>query len=258
MAMRDRLTVIEKYAAMFDAAEDEDALLETLGTPTRVAISLAGDYIPSPVGETDDEPQPEQPSPPTPWEEEAAEPPEADPEQPGELEEDAAEEPTEPAPVFLNSEAAEIPPEAAPVAEPKEQPPAQSLPKFFTEGDSAPQAEPARAYKPVLTTIFTIAAVLIGLPITLVLIAVGMPFFLLGGGAVLITVWCYVEFFAGSLGMVSDNLFCGGISLALCAVGALIAWLGIWISISLARLFIEKCILLPGRAICIKKEAVQE
>ena len=248
------MAVIEKYAQMFDEAEDEDILLETLGTPTKVAISLAGSYTPSPVGELSPETRPRRPSL---WDEEKKET-EEPAEEPAPLPETQNEEASESKePVFLNTTSAEIPPNPEPFENPQDKKPqTQDLPDFFKEEPKT--TEPRREYKPVLTTIYTILAVLIGLPITLALIAIGAPILLLGAGVVCAVAWCYFEFFAGSLGMVSDNLLCAGVALFICAIGALIAWCGLWISISLARFFISKCILRPGRAICIKKEAAGE
>ena len=48
MSSWDREAEMNKYTAMFDAAEDEAALIESIGTPTQIAISVALGYKPSP------------------------------------------------------------------------------------------------------------------------------------------------------------------------------------------------------------------
>ena len=48
MSSWDRQAVLEKYEALFAAAEDPDALTEELGTPTKLAIDLAATYVPTP------------------------------------------------------------------------------------------------------------------------------------------------------------------------------------------------------------------
>ena len=49
MSSWDRQAVLEKYEALFAAAEDPDALTEELGTPTKLAIDLAATYVPTPA-----------------------------------------------------------------------------------------------------------------------------------------------------------------------------------------------------------------
>jgi len=57
MSSWDRQATLEQYAAMFREAEDEEALIEKLGSPTKLAIGLAGHYVPTaaPGSRTDDE-----------------------------------------------------------------------------------------------------------------------------------------------------------------------------------------------------------
>ena len=47
MSSWDRQAALEEYRARFDAAEDPEALMAELGSPTRLAISLAESYVPS-------------------------------------------------------------------------------------------------------------------------------------------------------------------------------------------------------------------
>lgn len=48
MSSWDRQATLEKYSALFDSCESEEALLEELGTPTKQAIELARSYVPTP------------------------------------------------------------------------------------------------------------------------------------------------------------------------------------------------------------------
>jgi len=48
MSSWDRQSVLRKYEMMFDAQPNTEALIEALGTPTRLAVELARDYVPSP------------------------------------------------------------------------------------------------------------------------------------------------------------------------------------------------------------------
>ena len=65
MSAWDRSAALERYAALFSAAEDEEALAEELGSPTKQAIELARTYVPtapsrresSPAASGEDEPE---------------------------------------------------------------------------------------------------------------------------------------------------------------------------------------------------------
>ena len=48
MSAWDRRDALAKYDAMFDEAADEAELIDTLGSPTKLAIGLALNYVPSP------------------------------------------------------------------------------------------------------------------------------------------------------------------------------------------------------------------
>lgn len=49
MSSWDKQAALDKYSALFDEAGDEAALIKMLGSPTRLAISLAGSYVPTPA-----------------------------------------------------------------------------------------------------------------------------------------------------------------------------------------------------------------
>ena len=47
MSSWDRQAALRKYRALFAASVDEEALMDELGTPTKVAIELAASYVPT-------------------------------------------------------------------------------------------------------------------------------------------------------------------------------------------------------------------
>lgn len=49
MSAWDRRDTLQKYDALFDEAADIEELIATLGSPTKLAIGLASDYVPSPA-----------------------------------------------------------------------------------------------------------------------------------------------------------------------------------------------------------------
>ena len=49
MSSWDREATLEKYNAMFDAADSEAEVLVTLGSPTKLAIAIANEYVPTPA-----------------------------------------------------------------------------------------------------------------------------------------------------------------------------------------------------------------
>ena len=53
MSSWDRDATIVRYERMFMTARDPEALMEELGTPTKIAVELARDYVPSPPPEED-------------------------------------------------------------------------------------------------------------------------------------------------------------------------------------------------------------
>lgn len=248
MSLKDREAVVAQYAKRFDEAGDDEEVIAELGTPTQVAISLAGSYIPSPM---DDLPMNPGEAPQT--QSEIEETPAQEREEELSIE-NALSEPvqTEQA---QNGYAESSTQGDEPVFEN-----ADTFPSFDeagTETAAKPLVHPRR-YKPVWTTIYTFFAIIIGLPITIVLICIGLPFITVGAAAVSLTVWLFVFVISG-LSMVSDILFCAGIALAVCAVALVVFWFGLWLSIRLAEAFISGCVLRLGRKICVKakKEAAE-
>lgn len=258
MSTADRAAAIRKYSAMLDAAEDEAALMDELGTPTRLAISLARSYVPGTMQEEDGEPSESVPEAPAGEPETAieapAEEPEAAIEAPVETQ-DAPEE--ESGPVF--GEGAELDEEQTRALEPV---PAEDEPVSLPEPVPEPEPQPVQDEQDAprrtlrgggaVLAVYTVFAIIIGLPVAVVLIAVGLPFLLLGAGVIAAAAYSVVTV-VPMLGMFSDILLVSGAGLVFCAAGLVIAWLGAWISISLGSAWIGGAVLRLGRRLCWKE-----
>lgn len=243
MSSWDREATLDRYEAMFDEGGDPEAVMERLGSPTKVAVDLAQDYISSrPPGETIEQDEPEIEvisleqllaeedediplAPPLPVEvvESWTPPPEEEIEAP-------------PAPAFE-----EMPPELSPEVPPAYKP---SAPKSPAPGP----LEPETAGGGALLVLYYVLAVLIGLPVALVLFCTGVPFMVSGVVITARTVGTVPGLFA-SFTLLSDVLLVAGASLVRLALGLLLAWLGAWLSLTLCRLWIFRLILPLGRSI---------
>lgn len=198
MSSWDRQTALERYTALFDAAEDEEALAEELGTPTKLAIELARTYVPTTAPAPRAEP-------------ETAETPEEVPEQ---ISWD------------LNPE-------------PKAEETAPATVRKLSGGALAA---------------YLVPAIVIGLPVTVALVCLGIPF-LAAGAALIVAAVKEALAVAAALGLVSDILLTLGAALAVCAVGLLLCWLGLWISMELCYLWVAKVVVALGRKLCVKEVA---
>ncbi len=194
MSSWDRQAVLADYAKKFEYCTDFDALVEQIGTPTKVAVELAKDYVPTP-----------------------------------------------PPAVVAPAAAPEPSPEAIPAPEPEPEP----------EPEEGPQV---RGKAPVLGVI---AAVILGLgvalPVTIVTLVLGIPF-LAAGVAVIYGCVSFVLHALPQLGLISDILLLIGGGLVGTAVGLLVAAFGLWLSLALSRLWVEKVTVPVGRALTHAKE----
>ena len=234
MSSWDRYSALKKYQALFAAASDEQALIEELGTPTKLAIDLAATYVPTPSpsalanalircpvalddmlrapgapAATLDEPEPEE-------------------------ENDAPKPET-----WVFESAAE--PEAV-----------EAAPEDDIQWGASADAPASRVRGGALAA-YLIPAVVIGLPVCVVLVCLGLPF-LCGGGALIYGAVHEVLKVFGSLTLVSDMLLTGGVTLLLCALGLLLAWFGLWLSMQLCWVWVNALFGL-GRRLCIREEA---
>lgn len=218
MSSWDRQAALDKYNALFDEAGDEAALIKMLGSPTHLAISLANSYVPTPA-----------PAP--------SATPEEKPESPFAEFESAPQ----------TGEAAEDSPAAEPVPAPESAP--EVLP-----GETEEAEEPGRRVRPFGLIVSILFGLVIGLPVAIVLICIGIPFLALGAATVGLSVSLVLELI-GLLAMFSDVLIVVGAGLVLAAVGLLLAWFGLWLSISLGQLWIGGAVLKACRAMSWKEVA---
>ena len=243
-----RKAVLEDYSARFDAAEDTEALLEELGTPTRVAYVLAQSYVPSPPsGAEANAPLPEAPE----------EPPE-----PASLE-SMLEEVSEAE--FFGTEEAETseadaddaPPQAenaeAAAPEAAEAPAAEAIQPTPEPVAAPPQAERRSKVRVGGLIGFIVFCIVPGLPVAALFFVLGLPFVALGlFGALFLLQTARTGFAAYRLW--SDSLLlAGGLALGL-AVCLLLVWLGLWIGISLVRLWIRDVMIPWGKHMIFRKE----
>jgi uncharacterized membrane protein len=238
MSSWDRQAALRKYRSLFAASEDEQALMDELGTPTKLAIELAASYVPtrppsalaqaleecpvaledllrdpnalaadllSPAPETEVSADPEAPQPET-WVFEQMQLPELDP---------------------------------APAAEEPE----------------APQAPRGRVRVGALIG-YLIPAVVIGLPVAVVLVCVGLPFLAAGAGLIFTAILQALRFIA-QLRLVSDILLTVGAALIACGVGLALCWFGLWLSMELCWLWVGRALIGLGRRLCLRKEAAE-
>ena len=101
---------------------------------------------------------------------------------------------------------------------------------------------------------YLIPAVVIGLPVTVVLVCIGVPFLAAGAALIVEAVKSALAVIA-ALALVSDVLVTLGAALVLCALGVLLCWLGLWISMELGSIWVEKVVLALGRKLCVKEVA---
>ena len=242
MSSWDRQAALKKYQALIDAAPDEEALFEELGTPTKLAIDLAASYVPSPSPSMRAEALLRCP---VALEDlldapgvlaadlSAPEPEEAEPA------EDAA---PRPETWVFDPEPAAAPELTADAGE-------AALP---AEAPAAPEAR-VRVRGGALAA-YLVPAILIGLPVTVALVCLGLPF-LCGGAAVIVgAVYGGIQVIT-RLTLVSDMLLSGGFMLLLCAAGLVLCWFGLWLSMELCWLWAGRCVCGLGRRLCMREEA---
>ena len=233
MSSWDREAALEKYGALYDECATEDEVAERLGSPTRLAIAIARDYIPT-----------------------APEPKKADPAPDEETPSGEADD--RPAPA-----------DEAPAAELGDLSPAPETPLVLPALDDAKAAldepkTPAKAAKapgqrrklrPLVFILYLIPAVVIGVPVAAVSVALGIPFFAAGAALAVGAVYIAVQTIP-QLTMVSDVLMLAGAGLVCCAAALLLAWFGLWLSLTLGSAWI-RLVLRLGSRLCYKKEAAE-
>ena len=225
MSSWDRAATLEKYSALLDTYSDEEDIIEMLGTPTKLAIDLARDYVPTPP--------PAKPA--------AAEIPEEVSE---EVSEEADAEETAPDP---DAQARFAAVQQALVQQ------AESAAPEIAEAPTEQKRSAKRRVKPAASVFYAIACSLIGLPVAILLIVLGVPALMLGTG-VIVTAVLTVFSILGSLSLISDILLLIGGALVAAAIGLLLLWLGLWISLELGWLWIGRALIPLGQKLCLEKE----
>lgn len=224
MSAWDRRATLQKYEALFDEAADQEELIATIGTPTKLAISLALNYVPSPAPAS---------IPTESAEETADEPAEDEGDEGSEAPSDAEEESGEPSPDREEEASAE--------EESKEELPPPVSPR--------PRRK-VRFFGLLFSIIF---GLVIGVPLAIVLICLGLPFVVTGLGLGAGVVWAAVSAIP-MLALFSDILVVLGVGLVLLALALLLLWFGLWVSFELGYLWISGVVLRLGRALTYKKE----
>lgn len=223
MSSWDRQAVLDKYNSLFDEAGDEVALIKMLGSPTHLAINLANSYVPTPAPEKK-EAEKKELSPFAEFEEPSVQPDE------GKTEE--------------TIEATSVIPSAPEITEREPEP------------ETADATTPRRKLRPVGLVASILLGLVIGVPVAVILILVGVPVLALGGTIVGLDVFVVMEL-VGALTMISDILVVIGAALLIAALGLLLFWFGLWLSISLGRLWIGGAMLGLGRKMSYKKEETE-
>ena len=232
MSAWDREAVLERYKREFDGIRSDEEVIEAIGTPTKIAVDIARNYVPTPrPGVAEDI--------------ERALPDAAENETPTL--------PEETGPVFDGADA--LPPEVRGAGRRQTNIPFKPEPDEpeEKEEEEPESAAPKRRIRPAALAVFIFAALLIGLPVTLLLIAAGAPLMALGGGMAAGAVYACLRLIL-RLSMVSDMLLMGGAALILIGLGLLVFWLGLWISISLGRVWIGGVLVRLSNTLCWRRE----
>ena len=233
MSSWDRQAAMKKYQALFDASADTEALIEELGTPTKLSVALAASYVPSPS-----------PSALALALEQCPVALEDLLRDPGVLAADLS----EPAP---RAQTPALQPETW-VFEQMEL--AETLPAPEAPAEEAYEAPTRRVVKGGALALYLIPAIVIGLPVAAALVCLGIPFLAAGVATIFAAVLAALRIF-GHLQLISDMLLTGGAALVACAVGLLLSWFGLWLSMELCWLWVGKALCALGRRLCVREEA---
>jgi len=233
MSSWDRQAALKKYQSLFAAAHTPETLMEELGTPTKLAIGLAATYVPTPAPSVIAEAVMKCPV--------ALDDLLRDPRA---LSAELAEEEEAPRPetwVF---------PEVRAVAANPAKTEAEELQE--SERETAP-AQQSRIKHGALAA-YLVPAVVIGLPVAVLLVCIGLPF-LLGGAGLAYGAVREALLTISQLRLASDMLLTAGTALIVCAVGLLLCWFGLWLSMQLCWLWVGKALFGLGRRLCVREEA---
>ena len=245
MSSWDRQATLDRYEAMFDEGGDPEEVMERLGSPTKVAVDLAKDYISSrPPGEAIDRDEPE-------IEVISLEQLLAEEDAGVSLTVDPlpAEAPDSPAPAEAGVPAAPVIEEMPELIPDRPDEPGQSAlkPPVWV-----PPATETKGGVPL--KIFWVLAVLIGLPVAIALFCVGLIFPVAGVVIIMHTVKIIPALFS-SFNLLSDVLLTAGAGVILLALGLLLIWFGLWLGLTLCRLWVFELVMPLGSRIRNRKGA---
>ena len=271
MFKEDKEDILAKYNKMLDEAEDEQALLEEFGSPTKLAVTISRTYKReerklSVEADSKEDTQ----SAPLEFGKKAAEETagkEPEPDVPSYADiieeirrEKAAEQGVEYKPIFFNEPETpaveEVPAvEEAPAVD---ETPADESADILDELESAEAPAPKTVYKTnaALLILYLIFAVPIGLLLLVLAAAVGLT--LLGtviGIAVLAVK--VVGFAVSTLAVFADVMLCVGAALIAAAVGLMLLWLALLIFIKGIPGLCRGAVAL-GRSFCVKEVGVND
>ena len=224
MSSWDRQAALKKYQMLFATSRDAQTVMDELGSPTKLAIELAASYVPT--------------RPPSALARALEECPVAL--------EDLLRDPN-----ALAADYSEL------ITESELKPETWIFdmePEAQAEPAPEPEEETSGRVRVGALIAWLIPAVVIGLPVTVVLVCVGIPF--LGAGAWLIYMAVHQALrFIGALRLVSDMLLTAGAAMILSGIGLALCWLGVWLSVELCWLWVGRVLIGLGRRICIRGEA---
>lgn len=251
MTESDRNLTVNQYAAMFDEAgeQGEQALLEQLGSPTKLAISLSRGYQPGQLTTETKQREVLKKA------EDAAKAAKLE-----HLDDDYnpvdAEE-NDPVAIIMRSLDEPDEPEAEPEAEPDEPADEPEADDFADEDDEAwdEDDEPldlryervgAAMPQGAGVTLLTVILLVIGVPLAALVLAVAAVWLIPGAvglGASLLSaiaaLWC--------LNYLADTLLVLGVAFVALALGLLLLWCGIWLDVRLVGLYVRGVRWLSGK-----------
>ena len=236
-----RVALIDQMERMFDAAADEERLIQEIGNPTKVAVALiryadSGKITPAAAPVV----APERVHPPK-----KAQPIDETKFRPAED-------------VVLDTTAAAPGDSFAPEDEPYSDDGYYSEedgmePNPFTEMFDELEAETVTKTNPFLAILYTIGAIIVGVPVFAVLLVLNLCFFAIGVAAVAAGVGLIGTAFIG-LSVVADMLILLGGGASVFAVALVLLWFSIWFFIQVTIGWIRALVRLGKRWCCKEVE----
>jgi uncharacterized membrane protein len=224
-----REEAISRYEAMFDETgeEKENEVIARLGSPARVAVAIMRELDGRPPANPKPNPAPEA----------------GEDESPEAIEESIEED---------NNPDGEDTPAAPEAEELEKEAPAEGVQEQPDDsGAASAQPVPEKRLRPFLLVLYIIPAVVIGIPLIALALAVSIAFFVGGVAALAGGVQAFILGFSVS-GLIADSLLLFGGGLVIFALGLFVTWFSIWLCASSLR-GIAGGIFSLGRRACYKE-----